>query len=209
MPDTSSTPAIDRRELVYQAVAALATGTAGEIAAQAAIPYPTVTPKLRALLDEGRVESYRDGEGRTRWRPTSAADTPDTDGVRAADTTMDFEPDTNHDDHAGSGAPTGPDREDAPSDPEPAPADQPTPAAADDSVPAATVRRRSGAVPEAILAAFADAEPGTEYKVTQLHHRTGISQGAIAVALAALVNKGKVIQTVERPATYRAVLPQQ
>lgn len=197
---------LDRKELIHQAVVALGTGTAAEIAAQAGIPYSTVTPKLRSLADEGRAEAYHDDEKRTRWRPVTATATeaPDPDVPGNAEVlSIDGTSDTDD-------AIEQPDDDEVPSDVaftavEPQPDAAPDADAADPASPVKATRRRNGEVPEVILAAFAQAEPGTSYKVTQLHHLTGVSQGAIAVALVKLVDKGQVVQTVERPATFQAV----
>ena len=219
MPDTASNagtsaaPGPDRKELVYRAVLDLATGTAGEIAARAAIPYSTVTPKLRALLDDNRVEAYHDDDGRTRWRPAAAppetltAASPikpvDDGAIDPATSTLPDPPPSAEAADPDPAAPGGPQQDPDPGEP-PSTA---TPVPGND-VTVTAPRRPKGAVRAAILAAFTAAEPGTGYKVQQLHHLTGIGQGALANSLFALVNEGLIIQVVDRPATFQAIAPQ-
>jgi hypothetical protein len=70
----------------------------------------------------------------------------------------------------------------------------------------AKVRRRKGALREAVLAVLQD-HPQDTFKVSELAKASGLvgaSQGAIANALHTLVNQGTARQVAEKPATYQA-----
>lgn len=76
-PRTSSAAAAEKIEAVHRAITALGEATADAIATQAGMAYSTVTPKLRALADDGRAEFFKDPNGKGKWRIIPA----ETDGT--------------------------------------------------------------------------------------------------------------------------------
>lgn len=221
---TSDTAPPDNTDVIHAAIVALGTATAGQIAKHAAMAYSTTTPKLRALEAAGRAEFFRDGNGKGMWRATTAStDLAGNDDEQAAEgiDVNDIPEAAEVDDAPG----VDPVSEQTPSDPTGEPhstttttnsrPDPSTPhttqatTPGDTGVPADTgakpARRRKGALRQEVLAIFAKADPDQTFKVTQLHHLIGASQGAIYNALVTLQNEGSVVQVVEKPATFRAV----
>ncbi len=206
---------------------------ARSIAAHAGLGYSTATRKLRDLAEQGLVVGDTTDGGPAQWRlptpTTTRTDSPPTEPGRddAALTEPAGEPPATlpADDSAPSQmAPAGTTPDSAvpptPFDQPPAtkPADSPgetaaaaaTDAADSACAPAGTcegttaARRRPGQLHSQVVA-FLQNHPDTYYRVAELSKLLGASGGAIANALTALVGQGSVVQTLEHPATYKAL----
>jgi hypothetical protein len=222
-----SAAAAEKIETVYRAITDLGAATADAIAAQAGMAYSTVTPKLRALADDGRAEFFRDTDGKGKWRTTTASassGTEATDAGSVSGQTDTAEPEAAPEatdlplthpavdttGPAGTGdtiddldMSAGDETQHPPAGPdEPAVADDPasTDATQQD---AARTRRRNGTIGRELLAIM-QAEPDTAFKVGVLAKQINASAGAVASALNTLAAHGSVRLVTERPAAYQA-----
>jgi hypothetical protein len=161
--------------------------SAADIARHADLTYSTVVRRLRELAAAGqavRVVAHDAAAAQPAlWRTTTVTVT-NANGAANANATA-----TAATAVAATGAPTSVTA--SPDPAEPGPAAQPG-------------RRRKGQLREEILGVLTRS-PGAQFTVGQLaKHLDGASNGAVVNALHTLAARGLAVQTVERPATFRA-----
>src|SRR6266511_2051182 len=201
--------------------------TAADIAAAAHVAYSTTNKKLRALRDAGRATSSEGPDKRTRWRLTTAAPADTLPGPTQAtnpdtDRPGEAEPAAAPADPPGTADSGGPDpagdadADDAAARPATGRAARSGRAAAgpagSDGASAGTLRRPSGSLRGAILDVL-EADPGRQYKVGELcklidrasegSGYVNVGAGAVFNAVIKLVGEHRVMQTVDKPATFQ------
>src|SRR6266542_4244070 len=203
--------------------------TAADIAAAAHVAYSTTNKKLRALRDAGRATSSEGPDKRTRWRLTTAApaDTLDGGGPQAPDPAVDArtEPDP-HPAPAAATADSDPqtasvdepvDDGSASTDPLPGPtqATNPDTDRPGEAEPAAAPADPPGTADSGgpDPAGDADADDAAARPATRRAARSGrasegsgyvnVGAGAVFNAVIKLVGEHRVMQTVDKLATFQ------
>jgi Fe2+ or Zn2+ uptake regulation protein len=199
----------DTTEAIITAMATLGADADAKTIAQAAdLGYSTVTKKLRALADAGRVQRTDTGEGPALWRRTDATDPAGPAQAAPEQAQHSDTPPTQPSvpiDSSGQSTPPPADHADHQDEPIP----DSTAPTAEGATPVAAAsaggRRAKGQLRDAVLKLLQD-NPDQQYSPTQVSKLLdGASQGAIRNNLHALTIHGVVRLTREKPERFQAV----